>query len=100
MASGDQHVIVVGFGRIGQNLALFLKEEAIPYVALDVDPAEALVLYLGDDETDEDAFRALADVGVGVLVSDEPRRTAASYRLRDTEETRRFLARLAAGAEA
>ena len=54
----------------------------------------------GDDETDEDAFRALADVGVGVLVSDEPRRTAASYRLRDTEETRRFLARLAAGAEA
>ena len=35
----DRHVIVVGFGRIGQNLALFLKEEAIPYVALDVDPA-------------------------------------------------------------
>ena len=56
-----------------------------------------LPIYVGDDETDEDAFRALADVGVGVLVSDEPRRTAASYRLRDTEETRRFLARLAAG---
>jgi len=32
------HVILCGFGRIGQNLALFLKEEDIPYVALDVDP--------------------------------------------------------------
>ena len=35
----DAHVIVAGFGRIGQNLALFLKEEDIRYVALDVDPA-------------------------------------------------------------
>ncbi|MEN8176559.1 MAG: monovalent cation:proton antiporter-2 (CPA2) family protein, partial [Pseudomonadota bacterium] len=33
------HVIICGFGRIGQNLSLFLKEEGIPYVALDVDPA-------------------------------------------------------------
>lgn len=32
------HVILCGFGRIGQNLALFLKVEDIPYVALDVDP--------------------------------------------------------------
>jgi CPA2 family monovalent cation:H+ antiporter-2 len=31
------HVILCGFGRIGQNLALFLKKEDIPYVALDVD---------------------------------------------------------------
>jgi len=34
----QEHVIVCGFGRIGQNLALFLKEEDIRYVALDVDP--------------------------------------------------------------
>lgn len=33
------HVIVCGFGRIGQNLALFLKEEDFPYVALELDPA-------------------------------------------------------------
>jgi trehalose-phosphatase len=64
------------------------------------DGTSMLPIYVGDDVTDEDAFRALADVGVGVLVSDEPRRTAASYRLRDTEETRRFLARLAAGPQA
>jgi monovalent cation:H+ antiporter-2, CPA2 family len=33
----EDHVILCGFGRIGQNLALFLKKEDIPYVALDVD---------------------------------------------------------------
>ena len=33
------HVIVCGFGRIGQNLALFLDEERIDYLALDMDPA-------------------------------------------------------------
>jgi CPA2 family monovalent cation:H+ antiporter-2 len=34
----ERHVIVCGFGRIGQNLAAFLREEGIPYVALDLDP--------------------------------------------------------------
>jgi CPA2 family monovalent cation:H+ antiporter-2 len=34
----ERHVIVCGFGRIGQNLAGFLREEGIPYVALDLDP--------------------------------------------------------------
>jgi K+:H+ antiporter len=32
------HVIVCGFGRIGQNLANILREMNIPYVALDLDP--------------------------------------------------------------
>lgn len=31
------HVIICGFGRIGQNLALFLRDRKIPYVALEVD---------------------------------------------------------------
>ena len=35
----EGHVIVSGFGRIGQNLSLFLKQEGIPYVAVDIDPA-------------------------------------------------------------
>lgn len=32
------HVIICGYGRIGQNIARFLEEEHIPYVALDLDP--------------------------------------------------------------
>jgi CPA2 family monovalent cation:H+ antiporter-2 len=33
------HVIVCGYGRIGQNLGHLLEAERIPYVALDLDPA-------------------------------------------------------------
>jgi len=34
----DQHVVICGFGRVGQTVARFLKAEAIPYIALDIDP--------------------------------------------------------------
>lgn len=34
----ERHVIIAGFGRVGQNLASFLREESIDYLALDVDP--------------------------------------------------------------
>ena len=51
-------------------------------------------LYLGDDTTDEDGFEAVAGRGVGVLVADQPRPTAAGYRLRDDAEVGRFLQRL------
>ncbi|MBL8532226.1 MAG: cation:proton antiporter [Betaproteobacteria bacterium] len=33
------HVIVCGFGRSGQNLARILEQEAMDYIALDLDPA-------------------------------------------------------------
>jgi CPA2 family monovalent cation:H+ antiporter-2 len=36
--SEDQHVIICGYGRSGQNLARFLEQEKIPFVALDLDP--------------------------------------------------------------
>jgi CPA2 family monovalent cation:H+ antiporter-2 len=34
----EQHVIICGYGRSGQNLARFLEQENIPFVALDLDP--------------------------------------------------------------
>jgi trehalose-phosphatase len=52
-------------------------------------------LYAGDDLTDEDAFRAIAGHGIGILVSEEPRSTAASFSLRNSGEVRRFLSWLA-----
>ena len=33
------HVIICGFGRSGQYLSRFLKEEKFPFIALDMDPA-------------------------------------------------------------
>lgn len=33
------HVIICGYGRSGQYLGRFLREEHIPYIALDIDPA-------------------------------------------------------------
>ena len=34
----EAHVIIAGYGRSGQNLSRMLGQEAIPYIALDLDP--------------------------------------------------------------
>ena len=52
---------------------LFLLE------ALDLGQTGVLPVYIGDDVTDEDAFTALADRGIGVLVSEAPRPSAATF---------------------
>jgi monovalent cation:H+ antiporter-2, CPA2 family len=36
--SAEQHVIVCGYGRSGQNLTRLLEQESIPFIALDIDP--------------------------------------------------------------
>lgn len=51
----------------------------------------ALPIYIGDDRTDEDAFRALEKRGVTILVSEHPQATAANYCLNNPEEVERFL---------
>jgi trehalose-phosphatase len=55
----------------------------------------ALPVFIGDDVTDEDAFAAIETEGVGIVVADTLRDTAASYRLHDPDEVRTFLDRLA-----
>jgi len=64
--------------------------------ALDVDPAAQLVLYLGDDQTDEDAFLALAGRGLGIHVGPEVSDSLADLRLEDPAAVADFLAELAA----
>ena len=54
-----------------------------------------LPVYIGDDLTDEDAFRALEGKGVGVCVQAAPRPTAARYSLPDPAAVRELLAALA-----
>lgn len=47
--------------------------------------------YLGDDQTDENAFRAIKGRGLSVLVRPEPRPTMADLWLRPPDELGRFL---------
>lgn len=51
----------------------------------------AFCAYLGDDLTDEDAFGRLTDTDWGILVTRQPRPSAARYTLQPPEEVLRFL---------
>ncbi|KAL6655912.1 hypothetical protein ACP70R_006738 [Stipagrostis hirtigluma subsp. patula] len=55
-----------------------------------------LPVYIGDDRTDEDAFKVLRrrGQGVGILVSKHPKETSASYSLQEPAEVMEFLLRL------
>ncbi|OEL17207.1 putative trehalose-phosphate phosphatase 6 [Dichanthelium oligosanthes] len=52
------------------------------------DCADVLPVYIGDDRTDEDAFKVLRKrgQGVGILVSKHPKDTSASYSLQEPAE--------------
>ena len=63
---------------------------------LDLERRNALPIYMGDDRTDEDAFRALEKRGIGILVSEQSPPTAARYALKNPAEVEEFLAALAA----
>ncbi|KAM5575763.1 putative trehalose-phosphate phosphatase D [Rosa sericea] len=58
--------------------------------------SEVLPVYIGDDRTDEDAFKVLRDrgQGFGILVSKVPKETNASYSLQEPAEVKDFLRRL------
>ncbi len=64
--------------------------------ALHLTKDNSFPLYIGDDLTDEDAFQALKNVGIGVVVGQTSRPTAAQYALKDTEDVAIFLGRMAA----
>jgi alpha,alpha-trehalase len=52
-------------------------------------------VYLGDDTTDEDAFRVIRKRGIGVVVGREGEPSLARFALEDTDEVTSFLARIA-----
>ncbi|CAM0913690.1 unnamed protein product [Alopecurus aequalis] len=58
--------------------------------------SDVLPVFLGDDRTDEDAFKVLQNRhhGLGIFVSKFPRETDASYSLQDPTEVMEFLLRL------
>ena len=68
------------------------KGDAVKTILEEVGP-EAALAYLGDDRTDEDAFRAIGKRGLGILVRRTHRPTRARIRLRPPEELLGFLKR-------
>jgi alpha,alpha-trehalase len=64
--------------------------------ALELEEQAAFPIYIGDDLTDEDVFRALRERGAGIVVNKQPRLTAARYALKDPVEVERFLRELTA----
>jgi CPA2 family monovalent cation:H+ antiporter-2 len=65
--STEQHVIICGYGRCGQNLARLLKAQNIPYMALDLDPDRVNgALAQGDHVAFGDAARLQSLMAVGL----------------------------------
>ena len=63
----DQHVIICGYGRCGQNLARMLERESIPYIALDLDPDRVRqAAAAGDSVVFGDAIRLQALMAAGL----------------------------------
>jgi len=73
----------------GRAVSWLLKE-------LGLDHPGVVPVYLGDDDTDEDAFAALRDSGIGILVGDTEQQTQASYHLADPGEVQTFLTQVTA----
>lgn len=57
----------------------------LAHVSAELGLKDPFPVYLGDDITDEDAFRAMKNRGAGILVADNDRDTAADYRLHDPD---------------
>lgn len=67
----------------GEAIKTLLKEH----------PSDAVIAYLGDDFTDEEAFHALGERGLKVLVRESPRATFADVRITPPKELLSFLDR-------
>ncbi len=66
------------------------KGRAVQWLLDALDLSDRLPMYIGDDVTDEDAFRRLGE-GIGIRVGPADQPTAARYVLADTEAVREFL---------
>lgn len=89
---GVQHVLDLQHFDGGMELTPLgrTKGDAVAQLLSETGP-EAAVAYLGDDRTDEDAFTALQNRGLSVLVRDVFRNTGADLWLRPPHELRAFL---------
>lgn len=73
------------------------KGEAVTWLLGAIGRPDGVPIYVGDDLTDEDAFLALPEGGVGVLVGCPDRVTAATMRVEHVGEVEQLLRRLGDG---
>lgn len=55
---------------------------------------QVLPIYIGDDRTDEDAFRAIAEDGITIRIGKSGEKSRAQYYIEGVEEVREFISRL------
>ncbi|OFW47853.1 MAG: trehalose-phosphatase [Actinobacteria bacterium RBG_13_35_12] len=69
------------------------KGKAVLWIlnALRLDWSEHKIFYLGDDTTDEDAFRILRTRGTSILIAEKAEKSAADFRLSSPEEVKCWL---------
>ena len=89
----ENHVVIAGFGRVGQTVAALLHEQGVPYVALDLEPGRVravkqrgLPVFFGDAARHEVLTRVGVDRAAALVVTlDDPaaaRRTLAAVHSR------------------
>mgnify|MGYP002357695077 CR=1 FL=1 len=71
------------------------KAEAVGWVMQNMSPSNAMVLYFGDDDKDEEAFSIILDKGgFAVRITSAPVKSLAQYRMQNSAELRAWLKRL------
>ncbi len=68
------------------------KGRAVVWImqALGISWSDICAVYIGDDTTDEDAFRVIRTRGVGILVSEHDKVSAADFRVGSPEDVKRL----------
>lgn len=67
------------------------KGKAVLSILNAIGEKNVLTIYMGDDLTDEDAFEALANKGITILVSVSKKESKADYFLKNVDDVKRFL---------
>jgi Kef-type K+ transport system membrane component KefB/voltage-gated potassium channel Kch len=85
----EGHVVIVGFGRVGRTVGRVLDAEEMPFVALDLDPAnvaaareQRLPVFFGDASRPEMLFRVHTDRAAALVVTpDDPEKAEQIVRI-------------------
>jgi alpha,alpha-trehalase len=98
LAELDEETLRVVEGKMVRELRPALdwdKGDALRWMLKEMSaPKGSVPMYIGDDRTDEDAFEALPEWGVPILVAEKERETEAKWRLSGPGEVRSFLQEL------